>query len=514
MQKLTKNQTAALLAEPNGPEKLADRAPVAFDAAWALFLEDQNPAACAFLCRIAKRKEYREAMNSLIEEDRAPIWKAISAPLPKLRKNAARLSGELGNAVDVPVIIEALQKEDQRFVKPSQLLTLGALGGEEAQAFLRDYSTQPPKDESEARHAREEEDALISARKRFLQLNKHTFTNLQAPVEVELRGPDKLGEALAAELKAAGYSPAAVHSSAVRLHTSDLPGLFKARSFFELLLPASVGISLEPKAIAQKAAAFLSKLLPSCHQGEGPFGYRIEIKGQDIDRGALAKQIARSLDGPLLINSPSDYEVELRIEQRQNGGANLYVKLFTLVDSRFDYRLGALPASMHPATAAAVLRSVKGHLSPNARVLDPCCGSGTFLIERGLLSRCASLTGVDIAHAAIDIARKNAEAANSPAKFIANDCLRFTVERPYDEIVANLPFGNRVGSHEDNRQLYAGMLDRLPKWIKPGGIAVLYTMEYTLLKNLIRERPRLNLLSQMRTEAGGLMPTVFVVKVK
>lgn len=514
MQKLTKEETAALLARPNGPEKLAECAPAAFEAAWALFLEDGSAPACAFLCRLAKRREYREAMAALLADDRAPLRSALAADMPKLRKNAARLSGELGNAADAPFIVAALQKETQRFVRPSQLLALGSLGGEETEAFLRAYTVPAPADAAEARHAREEQEALEAARKRFLRLGKHTFTALSAPVEAELRGPDKLGEALAAELRLLSYAPAAVHASAVRLHTNDLTGLFRARSFFELLLPASADVALEPKAIAQRAGAFLTKLLPACHEGEGPFGYRIEVRGQELDRGALAKEIARGLDGPLLVNAPSDYEIEVRVEQRQNGGANLYIKLFTLADHRFDYRLGALPASMHPATAAAVLRGAQAHLSPNARVLDPCCGSGTFLIERGLLTPCASLTGVDIAHAAIDIARKNAEAAHCDAKFIANDCLRFTAARPYDELIANLPFGNRVGSHDDNRRLYAGILDRLPQWLKSGGTAILYTMEYTLLKNLIRERPRLSLLSQLRTEAGGLTPTVFVLKVK
>ncbi|MEA5060067.1 MAG: methyltransferase [Candidatus Pelethousia sp.] len=513
MQKLTKEQTAALLAEPNGPEKLAERAPAAFDAAWALFIEEGSPAACSFLCRLAKRREYREAMAVLLE-DRAPLWEAIASPAPKLRKNAARLAGELGNAGDVPALIASLKKEEQRFVRPSQILALGALGGETAEAFFQTYRVPAPASESEKRHAREEQEALDAAHKRLLRLGKHTFTRLPFAVEVELRGPDKLGEALAGELRALGYAPAAVHSAAVRLHTEDLPGLFQARSFFELLLPASAGVAMEPKAIAQRAGAFIAKLLPACHAGAGPFGYRIEVRAQDVDRGTLAREIARGLDGPMFANAPSDYEVELRVEQRQNGGANLYMKLFTLEDHRFDYRLAALPASMHPATAAAVLRSVRAHLASNARVLDPCCGSGTFLIERSLVSPCASLTGVDIAHAAVDIARKNAEAAGCPAKFMANDCLRFSAQRPYDELIANLPFGNRVGTHADNRRLYAGILERLPQWLKSGGIAILYTMEYTLLKNLIRERPGLSLLSQMRTEAGGLMPTGFVVRVR
>ena len=52
-------------------------------------------------------------------------------------------------------------------------------------------------------------------------------------------------------------------------------------------------------------------------------------------------------------------------------------------------------------------------------------------------------------------------------------------------------------------------LDRLRR----GGVAILYTMEYTLLKKLIREHPGLRLVTEVRTEAGGLMPAVFVIKI-
>ena len=150
---------------------------------------------------------------------------------------------------------------------------------------------------------------------------------------------------------------------------------------------------------------------------------------------------------------------------------------------------------------------------PMKTIADPCCGSGTFLIEREKLYSCAGLTGVDISNKAIDIARSNAEAAGSIAKFVHNDCMRFTAERPYDELVANLPFGNRVGSHKSNEKLYAGILENLPKWLRRGGVAILYTMEYTLLKKLIREHPGLRLVTEVRTEAGGLMPAVFVIKI-
>ena len=145
-------------------------------------------------------------------------------------------------------------------------------------------------------------------------------------------------------------------------------------------------------------------------------------------------------------------------------------------------------------------------------MLDPFCGSGTLLIEREKLTPCDALTGVDIAHAAIDIARENAAAADCGAKFIANDCLRFEANRKYDEVISNLPFGNRVGTHAQNERLYAGLLEKLPQWLKPGGVAVLYTMEFTLLKKLLRETPALRLVAHERTEAGGLMPGIFILQ--
>ena len=509
---LTKEETARRLALPNGPENLMQDAAQAFDPAWALFLEG-NAGACAFLCRCAKGKAYRQAIEARLGPGREALHAALTAPAPKLRKNAARLCGILGREKDAPALMAALSQEGQRFVRPSQILALGSLGGEAARAFLEGYQVEPPRQPGEEAHAKAEAQALQTARRALLRPEKHTFTSLPFPVEVELRCPQGLGQVLAQELRALGYAPAAIHRASLRLHTADLRGLYQARRFFQLLLPLSAGIPLEAGALARRAAGALERILPACHAGAGPFGYRIELKGQALDRGSLARAIASKLDGPLLLNAPGDYEVELRIEAREKGRANLYARLMTLKDDRFAYRLSSLPASMHPATAAAVLGFAGRYLTPHARVLDPCCGSGTFLIERHFLSPCAALTGVDISQQAVEIARANGAAAQCPARFIAKDCLSFTAQAPYDEVIANLPFGNRVGNHKDNLALYAGILDRLPQWLRPGGIAILYTMEYTLLKSLLRERPGLALQAQARTEAGGLLPTIFILQV-
>ena len=132
MRELTKEQVRARLAAPNGSQTLFDEAEAAFDAAWALFTEEGNAAACAFLCRCAKRKAYAARIVALLGPERSALHAAISSDAPKLRKNAARLAGALADTRDVPALIAALGRESQRFVRPSMLLALGACGGEAA----------------------------------------------------------------------------------------------------------------------------------------------------------------------------------------------------------------------------------------------------------------------------------------------------------------------------------------------------------------------------------------------
>ncbi len=504
MTAMSKDKVRSLLSQPNGAEKLSAKPEIVLPAAWELFAQEGNAAACGFLCACAKHKALRENIALRLQPSRAPLWEALESPVSKMRKNAARLCGALANPLDAPVLLAVLQKEDTRFVLPSLLLALGAVGGPEAEAALLSYTV----DEGDPKHVASEKEALRMARARCTTTQKHAFTGFSKPVLVELRTPKWLSESLVYELKGMGLSPVKVTTAAVTVRTADIPALYQARGFTELLLPLGKCES-KPQAIAD-AAAGMGALLQASHAGEPPFAYRVEAKGEVPDRARFAKDMAMLMDGPLLRNAPSDYEAELRVEIGKS--ARVYVKLFTLADTRFPYRKETLPASIHPAVAAAVLRYAREYLKSGDRVLDPCCGSGTLLFEREKLNACASLTGVDIAQRAIEIARGNAEAGHSRAKFVHNDCRRFIAGRQYDEVIANLPFGNRVSSHNENETLYAQILDKLPDWLRADGTAVLYTMEFTLLKKLLRARPNLTLVTETKTDAGGLMPGIFIIR--
>ena len=524
MKKLTKEEILRELEKPNGSAELASNERIDKNALLRdtseLFIE--KGLGSALLVRLAKSKPLLIKMS-----ENAALTDAVRGALchesPKLRRNAARLIGAFSRSEsDALLVIERLKVEETRFVRPSLLLALGSIGGEKAEAALASYTPAPPADESEKKHYEEEVEALKLARAACMKHEKHEFTGLDAEYEIELAAPDRLTSQLKKELDELGIECFDERRASLKVKTHDYLDLFNARCFSEALFTVGNLEKLTAEDAAKAFAAFVPEFMKKTHAGEAPYRYRIELRSDkkaEGDTTAFKKALRDALDaGGKLINSPADYEMELRIEDSP-AGARLYLKLFTVRDERFSYRKQSIPASMNPATAAAVLRFAEDFLTVNARVIDPCCGSGTLLIERGLLSPCDSLTGVDIAHKAIDAARMNADSAAlkygiKQAKFICNDILRFEVKRPYDELICNLPFGNRVGDHSSCEKLYTGLLDKLPKLLRSGGTAILYTMEFTLLKKLIREKACLELVSQGRTEAGGLTPMIFILKVK
>lgn len=518
-----KQKIQSILEEPNGPDALIAWADQAFEPAWEMFLDEENAAAGAFIIKVCKHKKYREEIEKKLADPAAnaklkgmlAFEEGNEAARAKLRKNAARLMGELKHEDFLDPLIAALDAEKIRFVRPSMLLAIGAIGGDKAATYLNryrvlDYVTEGP----DLKHQTQELEALNIARRSQIKLPKHTFTGLDREYEFELRAPEKLVGSLLFEMQQLGIKPQEQNGDSVLVRASSVDKLLQLRSMQSMLIPVASNLNENAGGHFRFCSRFMQDFFESCTAGDPPYGYRIELRGNVPNRSARIKIFASIMDTEKLLNTPSAYELELIFETlpRCKNRCNVYARPTFFNDTRFDYREESLPASIHPATAAAIIRYAREHMKPNARVLDPCCGSGTMLIEREKFMPVEGLTGVDIAHRAIEIARGNAKKAGSKAKFVCNDMLRFEAKRPYDEIIANLPFGNRVGSHANNEILYAGMLDKLPAWLNKDGVAIFYTMEFTLLKKLIRKRPYLRLVTETRTEAGGLMPGIFIVK--
>ncbi|NLI53400.1 MAG: methyltransferase domain-containing protein [Clostridiales bacterium] len=447
----------------------------------------------------AKKQAAREAIDRLLA-DRSPVYAALNGVEPKARKNAARLLGALARERDATALIKALRAEETRFVVPSLLLALGSVGGAQAKAALEAYAPPAAADEAERKHA--EEIALahqkaLAALARDLPLPERK--KLDTVREILAAAPAGFAPVLQRELAALGFS-GALETNGVLVQTDDLARLYRARCMAEALLPAGQNIALDPGSIAAAATGRLSA------------PYRIELKHYMGDRAAFIRALASALGGG---DNPSRYIDELRVVCTGADRCDVFIKPCNVPDHRFDYRKKAISASIAPSTAACLARYAlsfvpAGHIF----ALDPFCGSGTLLFELEQAAPGCTALGVDVSSIALSAAQENARAAKSRARFVRKDILRFEPKSAFDLVLTNMPFGNRVGSHEANDPLYRGFIRLLPRLLSPGGIALLYTMEHKLLLNCLKNEPGLTIAAELTTEAGGLNPRVTIVRKK
>ena len=447
--------------------------------------------ALSALCSEAKTKAGREAIETALGSHER-LHALLQSESPKVRKNVYRLLGALQNQSDAAALSAALQTETTLFAVPSLLLALGSLGAEDAlKAYRVPVSESPETD----KHVAAITAAYAKAMQQFDRIEIEPLSRLPAAREILCCAPKGFSRELREELDALGFT-GTVKGDAVRIVTADVARLYKATCMVEALLPIAQGVPVEPVAIARAVGQCIGKR------------YRIELRGYLKDRAKLIERLKPRLNG---VNAPSNYDCELRIECCGEE-ADLYWKLWNVPDERYPWRKETIPASIHPATASALVRYARRLTDEPPAVMDPFCGSGSLLFSAEQAFITKGLLGVDCSAKAIAIARKNAAAGNSRARFVCRDVLRFTTKRGAGLIVSNLPFGNRVGSHKENEQLYAGFVKKLPSLLSDGGAAVLYTTEGKLLERLLKANKNLTVLESFRTDAGGLSPRVFAVK--
>ena len=80
-----------------------------------------------------------------------------------------------------------------------------------------------------------------------------------------------------------------------------------------------------------------------------------------------------------------------------------------------------------------------------------------------------------------------------------------------DEVLANLPFGNRT---EDRNLdgLYRRVVGNIGRTLAPGGRALLYTAHTKTLIALLRRTPQLAVREERRVESGGLQVGLWLLE--
>ena len=504
----------------------------AIPALWSKAVTEDNPRAILSVIRDILKKEKPKGMfKRTIGNSKEKLSALLYHSDPKVRKNACGIIGELSDPSYLEALYAAYDTEDQLFARYSYVLAIGNCGGamdaERLRKALNDLqarektTTDNDSVVTNNKHINEEKLALTRAIDKLSPPVRHDFKGFETPVPMLLTVMNYQYQLTLRELEENSIEGRLVEDG-ILIMEKDLNKIYSVRTFYELFYPLEDCIDLEFDYKVLAAAiidANIVDFLNQCHDNDSnaPFGYRVEFKTADYnrDRSDFVKNLARELDELScgnLKNSPSSYEVEVRIVEKNNL-CSVFIKLYSFKDNRFDYRLNDLATSINPVTAAIVIKSIEKWLTPSAKVIDPFCGTGTMLIERAKLQECETLTGVDIFRTAISAATTNSNLANVPITLIDKDILEYSTTTPFDELITNMPFDNKSATHNKYADLYSAFVHKIPALVRPGGMAFVYTIEKQLFREVLLDTQQLELLQEIKIESGRLTPHVFVLRV-
>jgi tRNA (guanine6-N2)-methyltransferase len=174
------------------------------------------------------------------------------------------------------------------------------------------------------------------------------------------------------------------------------------------------------------------------------------------------------------------------------------------------WRVHNMPGALNASIAAAMVKLTRP--SSEDRFANLLCGSGTLLIERLLAGPARRAVGVELDGAALEAARSNVAAARlaSRVQLARADVGRLPLAGgTLDVLAADLPYGDRVGSHGDNLALYPTLLREAARVARPGARFVAITHDIRLLEACLREARSLWRVEwRLRVLQGGHRPQV------
>ncbi|MFN8502462.1 methyltransferase domain-containing protein [Kouleothrix sp.] len=238
---------------------------------------------------------------------------------------------------------------------------------------------------------------------------------------------------------------------------------------------------------------------------------RLSAAGENSAVLTRFKQQLADRCGLAVAEAEGDLLLRLR---RAEAGWELLVRLTPRPLATRAWRVCNLPGSLNAtlAHAMAVLLEPARHES----ALNIACGSGTILIELLLLCQTKQAIGCDTDPAAIECARRNLAAAGlaRAARLEPWDAGALPMaDASVDIIAADLPFGQLVGSHRENQELYPRLVAEAARVARPGARMALLTHEVRLLEQVAaRFAAQWGVREVLRVRSGGMAPRIVLLE--
>ena len=197
----------------------------------------------------------------------------------------------------------------------------------------------------------------------------------------------------------------------------------------------------------------------------------IEIEKYIQETYAIKKNDVADLE--IYINKiGDDWEISVRLSPRP-----LSVR---------DYKISNIKGGLNPNIAYAI--NTFCNLKNSTSYLNIFSGSGTLLIEAGLVNPHVKLVGLDVDKKTNSLAIQNIKKAGliKIIKIKTGDIFESPDFEKFDVITSNLPFGMQISKGEDLKKLYQQFIDYSEKVLYSKGRLVVYTTEYEILELILK----------------------------
>lgn len=168
------------------------------------------------------------------------------------------------------------------------------------------------------------------------------------------------------------------------------------------------------------------------------------------------------------------------------------------------------------ANVAYAMLSLAMPAGLDGRLLDPCCGTGTILLEAGAIAPTVQLIGGDsdtrsVTGCAENLAYYGLSDRAQTQRADARQLTELSDLGPFDAIVTNPPFGRRLGQKIDFHRFYRELLGGAREIIAPGGRLVLLADKRNAFNSACHQAGGWHIQDVRIIELGGIHPGIFVL---
>lgn len=210
-------------------------------------------------------------------------------------------------------------------------------------------------------------------------------------------------------------------------------------------------------------------------------------------------------------NENGDLVLRLR---RSGKGWEVLIRISPRPHATREWRVCNFEGALNGPVAASMI-----HLSQPSnddRFVNLACGSGTLMIERYGKAPAKQILGVDINAHALNCAAENIRTSHYPQEnfqLIQADIRSLPLPSGFaNQIYADLPFGQLVGSHQENLDLYPHVLKEAARIAAADALFTVITHEVKLMETLLKELLYWDTEQTFKITLRGLHPRIYVLR--